>query len=39
MTGCDQELCPFWDGGGGCPCEVLDITDDERARAKREAGL
>ena len=20
---CDQELCPNWAGGGGCPCAVM----------------
>ena len=31
---CDQEDCPFWDGDG-CPCSVLDITAEEREKAKR----
>lgn len=35
---CDQEMCPFWDGHG-CPCEVLDISEEERERQKRALGI
>lgn len=24
MSGCEQEMCPNWDGWG-CPCDVLDL--------------
>lgn len=26
---CDQELCPYWAGDGGCPCAVLGIERAE----------
>jgi len=26
---CDQELCPYWAGDGGCPCRVLGIEVPE----------
>lgn len=35
---CDQEMCPFWDGDG-CPCRVLDISDEERAQQRRAMGI
>ncbi|MFC5127448.1 hypothetical protein ACFPRL_30260 [Pseudoclavibacter helvolus] len=32
---CEQELCPFWAGDGGCPCAVLDLREDDREEARR----
>lgn len=32
---CEQEECPFWDGDG-CPCRVLDISEEAREQAKRD---
>jgi hypothetical protein len=32
---CDQEDCPFWDGDG-CPCRVLDISEEAREQAERD---
>ena len=28
MSGCEQEMCPNWDGWG-CPCDVLDLDKPE----------
>lgn len=36
--GCDQEMCPFWTGSG-CACDVLEIDEHERARARDLLGL
>lgn len=27
---CAQELCEYWTGGGGCPCDVFELDEDER---------
>ena len=36
---CEQELCPFWSGTGGCDCEVFQIEPDERRREQRALGI
>jgi hypothetical protein len=35
---CDEELCPFWTGGG-CACAVLCIDVAERQAAQRDLGI
>ena len=36
--GCDQEMCPYWDGHG-CPCEVFDISPEARDAERVRCGF